>query len=86
MNDYVLRGYTKCPAYQRRLEAWFGSPEFKAKEEETREFRESIAASAPKVNASLANWWNGGRPRGAFDGASPHSPAGVPVVLFLPER
>jgi hypothetical protein len=29
--DYLIRGYTKCPAYARRLDRWFGSPEFKAK-------------------------------------------------------
>ena len=29
--DFLIRGYTKCPAYAKRLDDWFGSAEFKAK-------------------------------------------------------
>lgn len=56
--DWVVRAYTKCPAYQSRLEAWFASPEFAAKQEETRALREGITAAAPGLNVALENWWN----------------------------
>lgn len=32
-NDISIRAYTKCPAYQDKLAAWYQSPEFKAKEQ-----------------------------------------------------
>jgi hypothetical protein len=33
--DYSIRGYTRCPAYQRRLADWYASDEFQQKEAET---------------------------------------------------
>jgi hypothetical protein len=33
--DYRIRGYTRCPSYQRRLTDWYASDEFKQKEVET---------------------------------------------------
>jgi hypothetical protein len=44
--------------YQSRLQAWFGSPEYKQKERETEVFRQSIQQLVPQLNTSLANWWN----------------------------
>jgi len=62
--DWRVRAYTKCPAYERRLAGWFGSPEFAAKEEETRAVREGVGAAVPGLNVSLTNWWNGEWRRG----------------------
>lgn len=56
--DYVLRGYTKCPAYEAKLVAWYASPEFKAKEEESAGLRASAAATLTTADTSLKNWWN----------------------------
>lgn len=56
--DWKIRGYTKCPEYQQRLQAWLSSDEFKAKEAETAEFRNQIQQLAPQLNVSLTNWWN----------------------------
>lgn len=60
-DDYVIRGYTKCPAYERRLEAWYASPEFVAKEADTKDLRDQIKAAAPNLDTNLTNWWNGAR-------------------------
>lgn len=41
-NDYVIRGYTKCPAYADALTAWYASPEFAAKANESSALRAEI--------------------------------------------
>lgn len=56
--DWKIRGYTKCPTYQQRLEQWLGSDEFKAKAAETEDFRNEMQQLVPQLNVSLANWWN----------------------------
>lgn len=57
--DYAIRGYTKCPAYDAKLEAWYASPDFKAKEEESAGLRASVAATlTDSTDTSLRNWWN----------------------------
>jgi len=56
--DYKIRGYTRCPAYQKRLQEWYTSAGFKSKEDETQELRARISSIAPSLNTSLANWWN----------------------------
>eukprot|EP00775_Hariotina_reticulata_P004333 gene4333-4586_t len=56
--DWKIRGYTKCPEYQSRLEAWFSSPQFIEKQQESEAFRRSIQQLVPQLNTSLANWWN----------------------------
>lgn len=38
-DDSFIRAYTRCPTYQRRLDAWFNSSEFLDKAAETQEFR-----------------------------------------------
>ncbi|KAF8071018.1 Acp2 [Scenedesmus sp. PABB004] len=58
VDDWRVRGYTKCPSYARRLESWLGSAEFRAKEEDTASLRAAVQALAPQLNTSLANWWN----------------------------
>mmetsp|Transcript_13596 Transcript_13596/g.29101 ORF Transcript_13596/g.29101 Transcript_13596/m.29101 type:complete len:514 (-) Transcript_13596:767-2308(-) len=58
VNDYVIRGYTKCPAYDDRLAAWYNTDEFKRKETETQAFRERVKALAPDMDCNLTNWWN----------------------------
>lgn len=57
--DYspLIRGYSSCPTYDRRLAEWYGSPEFAAKAAETQAFRDAIGTESG-LNASLANWWN----------------------------
>ena len=57
--DWRIRAYTKCPAYDRDLENWFASPEFREKEAETLPLRTQIGSLVgPSLNVSLANWWN----------------------------
>lgn len=56
--DWKIRGYTKCPAYEDRLQQWLASEEFAAKAAETQELRDKVQALAPQLNVSLANWWN----------------------------
>ncbi|TFJ86908.1 hypothetical protein NSK_001996 [Nannochloropsis salina CCMP1776] len=57
--DWRIRAYTKCPTYDRDLERWFQSPEFRAKEAESLSLRTWVQALAgPAVNVSLAEWWN----------------------------
>lgn len=40
--DWLIRGYSKCPAYQKRLAAWLKSDAFKQKEEETAALRQKV--------------------------------------------
>jgi hypothetical protein len=40
--DWLIRGYSKCPAYQKRLAAWLRSDAFKQKEEETAALRQKV--------------------------------------------
>ncbi len=56
--DWRIRPYTKCPAYDRALQQWFDSPEFSQKEQETAALRAEVQALAPGLNTSLENWWN----------------------------
>lgn len=56
--DVAIRGYTKCPAYDRRLARWFASDEFKQKEAETAAVRAKVAELAPGLNTSLSQFWN----------------------------
>lgn len=56
--DFMIRGYTRCPAYDARLAAWFNSAEFRSKEAETAQLRSQIQAADPNLNTSLAAWWN----------------------------
>jgi len=57
--DWRIRAYTKCPAHDRDLQAWFSSPEFREKEAETLPLRTQIQnLVGPSLNVSLANWWN----------------------------
>ncbi|KAG2501116.1 hypothetical protein HYH03_000934 [Edaphochlamys debaryana] len=57
-DDILIRAYTKCPAYQSALEAWFRSDEFRAKENETQPLRDSVKAAMPYTGTNLTNWWN----------------------------
>ena len=45
-----------------RLQAWYNSSEFAAKEAESQQLRDTVAAAAPGLDTSLKNWWN------VFDG------------------
>lgn len=56
--DWRIRAYTKCPAYDRALSRWFGSEDFLAKEAKSKPVRDAVAAASPELNTSLANWWN----------------------------
>jgi hypothetical protein len=56
--DWRIRAYTKCPAYDRALSRWFGSEDFLAKEAQSKPVRDAVAAASPELNTSLANWWN----------------------------
>lgn len=56
--DWLIRGYTRCPAYEKRLQTWFTSEEFKTKESDSAGLRAAVAAADPSLNTSLANWWN----------------------------
>lgn len=40
--DWRIRGYTKCPAYQTRLAAWLKSDAFRQKEQETQQLRQKV--------------------------------------------
>jgi hypothetical protein len=60
-DDWLVRAYTKCPAYEQRLKQWFTSPEFAAKSAETKSTRAAVAAAAPGTDVALENWWNGAR-------------------------
>lgn len=40
--DWKIRGYAKCPAYQQRLAAWLTSDAFKQKEQETAPLRAKV--------------------------------------------
>lgn len=40
--DWRIRGYAKCPAYQQRLSAWLRSDDFKQKEQESQALREQV--------------------------------------------
>lgn len=44
--DWKIRGYSKCPAYQKRLAAWLQSDAFKQKEEETADLRRKVGTHA----------------------------------------
>jgi hypothetical protein len=48
-DDYLIRGFTRCNAYSARLTAWYGSPEFAAKVQETQATR--CAAPPPGTAA-----------------------------------
>lgn len=54
--DWRIRGYSKCPTYQKRLSAWLKSDGFRQKEEETAALRAKVQAIAPQLNTSLAQW------------------------------
>lgn len=57
--DWRIRGYTRCPAYERRLADWLlHSPEFAQKSKESAALRERVGKLVPHLNNSLANWWN----------------------------
>lgn len=61
-DDWAVRAYTKCPAYEARLRAWLASDAgFAAKERATAALREGIGALQEGLDVSLANWWNGAR-------------------------
>lgn len=55
--DWRIRGYSKCPAYQKRLTAWLNSDAFKQKEQDTQQLRQQIQDLAPQLNTSLAMWY-----------------------------
>jgi hypothetical protein len=42
--DWRIRGYAKCPAYQQRLAAWINSDAFERKEQETAALRTKVCA------------------------------------------
>lgn len=44
--DSLIRAYTRCPTYQRRLDAWFNSTDFLDKAAETKDFRCDALARA----------------------------------------
>lgn len=46
--DWRIRGYSKCPAYQQRLSAWLKSDAFKQKEQETAALRAKVTAHLGK--------------------------------------
>lgn len=61
--DWRIRSYTKCPAYNDALERWFTSAEFKRKETETQALRDKVqqvlvGGGILNMNVSLATWWN----------------------------
>lgn len=69
-NDVLIRAYTKCPAYQDNLEAWFRSEEFRKKEDETSALRAKVGAASRSVAVyGICNW------RGGQQGA--HIPTAV---------
>jgi hypothetical protein len=57
--DWKIRGYAKCPAYQQRLAAWLNSDAFTRKEQETAALRAKVCAarssSAATLNVCIAN-------------------------------
>ncbi|KAG2435149.1 hypothetical protein HXX76_007234 [Chlamydomonas incerta] len=57
-DDILIRAYTKCPAYQAALDAWFSSAEFGAQANASTQLRAAVAARWPGVDTSLENWWN----------------------------
>ncbi|KAL6746088.1 histidine phosphatase superfamily [Haematococcus lacustris] len=57
-DDWLIRTYNKCPAYDARLMAWFDSPQFQAKARDTAALRAAFQALAPALDCSLENWWN----------------------------
>jgi len=56
--DPLIRGYTACPAYIEKLSEWYSSAEFADKEAATNASRAAVAAVAPQLDVSLANWFN----------------------------
>jgi hypothetical protein len=50
--DWRIRGYTKCPAYQKRLSAWLSSDAFKQKEADTQALRQKVRLRAAAVNVA----------------------------------
>ncbi|KAG2425428.1 hypothetical protein HYH02_015034 [Chlamydomonas schloesseri] len=57
-NDILIRAYTKCPAYQAALDAWFDSAEFQAQADASAGLRAAVAERWPAADTSLQNWWN----------------------------
>lgn len=71
----LVRAYTACPAYEQRLAAWYGSPEFAAKQSGSAALRAAVAAlfdaGKGRVDTSLEGWWT------VFDSFSVHRTYGV---------
>lgn len=44
--DWRIRGYSKCPAYQKRLTAWLRSDAFKQQEAHTAALRQKVRSAA----------------------------------------
>lgn len=84
-DDILVRAYTKCPAFEKRLAAWYASGAFAAKAAETAAFRNSIGALlqsrptgvAPDVR--LENWYN------VYDQFNVYLKTGA-VIRLLPGR
>ena len=64
--DFILRGYTMCASQARDIEAWYSSPQFQEKAEQTVGLRSRVATALGHENvtdddgtgAPLADWWN----------------------------
>jgi hypothetical protein len=48
--DYLIRGYAKCDAYNGRVSSWYNSPEFVAKSQQTEALRWALC----RASAALA--------------------------------
>ncbi|KAJ9534014.1 hypothetical protein QJQ45_027114, partial [Haematococcus lacustris] len=76
-DDWLIRTYNKCPAYDARLMAWFDSPQFQAKARDTAALRAAFQAVRP-ASAAAAGSRGGiplasrgpGRSTGRFKGSS----------------
>jgi hypothetical protein len=83
-DDWVLRGYTRCPAYQQRLEQWFGSAEFSQQEQASAALRERVQAVAPQLNTTLqvsGSGRAGGAGAARWGPADCRAPAADPIGL-----
>lgn len=60
-NDYIIRSYTKCPAYDDMLAAWYNSSEFQAMSAQSTPVRGAVSTLYPSTDTSLINWcvWGG---------------------------
>ena len=56
--NYIIRGYTKCTAYDDSLEAWFNSTAFEDWRARSKPLRDKISNLDTGIDTSLEEWWN----------------------------